>query len=208
MSVQRLSRAGTGAKAKSLRMDIREANMFVRLWFDLNAKYGLDLKTVDFKTTREATVLDFYDAIRSVMTDLSTNYKNQFVYGNFDSRHYEGDQTIGVKFEKNLAEYRYVDVNSSMLFPVQVVLSVVDPTIYLRLKATTRAATPMEKEDMLYKNGWKCPQTGVDLNWEETEVDHIIPHSAGIEAGGVHERHNLQAVSKTYNRVKSDKLPV
>jgi hypothetical protein len=208
MAVQRLSHAGTGEAAKKkLRLDIKEANMFVRLWFDLNAKYGMDLKGVDFKSISGHTVLDFYDAVRAVMTDLLANYKTEFVYGNFDSRKYKGDQTIGVKFEKNLGEYRYDDVDAYMLFPIQVVLSVVDPTVYLKLKATTRVATPIEKEDMLYKNDWKCPQTGVDLTWGEAEVDHIIPHSAGIEAGGVHERHNLQPVSKTYNRVKSDKMP-
>jgi hypothetical protein len=209
MAVKRISLAGNGAKAaKAMRMDIKEANMFVRLWFNLSVKYGLDLKAVDFKLMDGHTELDFYKAVRAVMTDLLANYKDKFVYGNFDSRKYKGDQTIGVKFEKNLGEYRYDDVDSSMLFPIEVVLSVVDPTNYLKIKAKTRVATPIEKEDMLYKNGWECPETGQKLTWETTEVDHIIPHSAGIEAGGVHERHNLQAVNKTYNRVKTDKMPV
>jgi hypothetical protein len=206
MTVQRLSHAGVGGE-KKMRMDIKEANMFVRLWFDLNAKYNLDLRGVDFKTIKNSTVTDFYDAVRGVMTDIISHYKDKFIYGNFDSRNYNGDQTIGVKFENNLTEYRYDNIHATMLFPVEVVLSVINPTDYLKLRDSTRLVSPIQKEDMLFKNNWKCERTGIDLKWSEAEGDHEIPTAAGIEAGGVTAPHNLQVVSKTYNRVKSDKMP-
>ena len=63
------------------------------------------------------------------------------------------------------------------------------------------------------KQGGKCAITGIDIlfddifNGKKYVIDHIIPHAAGIEAGGTTTFENAQLVCYDENKNKSDDIP-
>ena len=54
------------------------------------------------------------------------------------------------------------------------------------------------------EQGMKDASNNEPLDLENAHGDHIIPRSAGIEAGGVTEYHNLQVISKENNLRKGN----
>jgi hypothetical protein len=183
------------------KMPVKEANLFVRLRYHMLNEYG---NTISFRTDTGHTDYDFYVAVRAIYDDIIDNYSKQFVWNGFDSRNYDGNQTIGEKFSKNLNEYRYD--YATLMFPVQMILSKLDLKEYFKIKDPIRTASLKMREQLYREQEGKCAATGVEAAFEDMECDHTIPHELGIDAGGITEKHNLKMVLKSYNRNKSNKV--
>ena len=57
------------------------------------------------------------------------------------------------------------------------------------------------------EQGYKCYYSGVILTEEDIAGDHLIPGSAGIDAGGVTEYKNLVVCKQSLNNKKSNLDP-
>ena len=88
---------------------------------------------------------------------------------------------------------------------INTICNVMDENIgNVGVKIDTRDFTAKQIDDQLIAQGGIDGYTGKPLKRENAVGDHIIPRSAGIEAGGVTEPHNLIVTSDFNNRTKSN----
>lgn len=67
------------------------------------------------------------------------------------------------------------------------------------VKPTRRISFPDElRDEIAYYQGYKCMYCGIELNWNNLEIDHKFP----IDRGGSNDRWNLQALCLSCNRRK------
>jgi hypothetical protein len=184
------------------KISVKEANLFVRLYYYILNEYG---STFSFRTDKVDSALNFYKAVREIYDDIIDNHSDTFEWDGVDCREFDGHakQTFGEKFSKNLNEYKYEPITLS--FPVTMVLRKVNLKDYIKIKDPIRVASLKIREQLYREQGGKCAATGIAAPFEDMECDHDIPHSLGIDAGGVTQKHNLKMVLKSYNRNKSNK---
>ena len=59
-------------------------------------------------------------------------------------------------------------------------------------------ASREELRQLIEKQGYRCALTGIDLEPETAELDHVVP----VSDGGNHSIANLQVLHKAVNRMK------
>jgi hypothetical protein len=184
----------------SVKMNDKIANLFVRFYFHALENYGAKPQ---FKLDDGFTESAFHHAVMKVYHEI-VSCKDTFTWNGFKSE--QKDQTIAMKFTKNLSEYRY-DTQTSTMSPVTMILSKVNMQDYIIIKDKRKSFPKQVREAKLYAQDFTDPATGKRINMDTGNGDHHIPRGAGIAAGGVTEDHNCVMVSKEYNQKKSNKMP-
>ncbi len=129
-------------------------------------------------------------------------------FNDFEEERRENDEKEEIDKNPSLSEYKRCAGNSSDKQPqIEKRFAILQEWFFLAVpdilpKDENRAFSHKQRIEIFRRDEAKCQICGKNLEWDDFDADHIIPHSKGGETINA----NAQATCKSCNRSKSNRL--